>query len=509
MHELYPDKSKGDKLGAGHINRINDACRQVMGGFRGQYNSQSHGVPIGMPGHVEWVVEITRVVDASIGLYDCLPRYSLGGNNWQTDTDDEGGPYVLDISPTWKEQTTEAFAPYETSRVLRPTSALRVGDRVIAFWHLQREAFVATYLIIDGFIEFTLLSDIESQKAKARIDYWWGRDPVDDPDTDESSENNSPDRVMVYDTTDNFRRGLKDAKGLAIWNPVRRQYIIVVCQSKAGTIQGTMKTGLGVSSGSGGGITSSGGTSMGSSPGSGTEGSGSTTVIRGEAEITSYYGTQGDIQDPQGKYDSPEGRPKIIVYDPLGLFKRALTGAKFKAILDVISDRYNLVECQTKAGFVQFTTRAARRERTSGGECGTLADSWEVEVTRYWGTQQDIQNPCPGGERLLVYDFIGHFPWPSDGGKGLAVLDVEQDKYIVTSCTQRAFMGSGTLPYDFPEDHSYFNAQLSPNTPPPFDGEIGKVDIYNVHGWAGVAGQSFDAKWNQTLCRWEMSQVTC
>lgn len=136
----FPDKKQGDKLGASHINALNDVAKQIFYNQPGSNVSGYKGMmSTGGPWHQGLFIVTTdhgdEVSDESSSSasgdelpcgtrFEIQPRYfDQDSNSWLTDEND--GPYCLDAS---------AFG-----------NELEVGDIVVAFWDEQRDSYVAIY----------------------------------------------------------------------------------------------------------------------------------------------------------------------------------------------------------------------------------------------------------------------------------------------------------------------------------------------------------------------------
>lgn len=137
------------------------------------------------------------------------------------------------------------------------------------------------------------------------------------------------------------------------------------------------------------------------------------------------------------------------LYDPAGLFKRALSGAKFvarrnnRAGADDANGgssgnprgRYEAVECQTKAGFVSGTLT-----QTRFGPGAPPGNIWKIQVTdgSWWGSQQDVQDPRDQNGQVSVYFEFWEFPYAYAGAQGTYAYDAESDLYYPVEVDQMA-----------------------------------------------------------------------
>jgi len=226
-----------------------------------------------------------------------------------------------------------------------------------------------------GWIKFSLNGVLSGGSASAAVtDYGGSQQDVQNPGTE----------VTVHDGAGLFTRAIGSCIGLAFYDAVDDEYVVVECQSKAGWIEFTLTADLGSSA----------------------------TCTQDD-----YGGSQQDVFDPTA----------TTVFDPHGLFTAAVSGCKGVALYDAIEDQYNVVECQTKAGWIRFQLREDMGETTAN-----LADA---DVTEYGGSQNDIYDP---GSTVDVYDEAGNFPNAIDDARGDAIWDETEGRYRVVHCQQQA-----------------------------------------------------------------------
>ena len=136
MREIFPQKRKGDSLGAGHVNRLSDVAtrfsrsrpgtnqygRHSDGGFYSA--SLSPGLQLPLIVSALSTTAVTGVTDANDSGYYLVKQryYNFDTNAWVTD---DSGQWVLDAT----EGSGELLA---------------VGDKVTGFWTDQRGAFLLT-----------------------------------------------------------------------------------------------------------------------------------------------------------------------------------------------------------------------------------------------------------------------------------------------------------------------------------------------------------------------------
>lgn len=217
------------------------------------------------------------------------------------------------------------------------------------------------------FIEFTLTSDMTAGAATTTIDQWWGTDEPTSP-------------TVVNDRQGLFTRALTGAKGIAVLDTNDNLFIVLECQSKAGAVAMTLAADM--------------------------------TTNEANSTVNDFWGSQQDVQSPGAS---------VTVYDAQGLFKRALDGAKGEAIYDAIDDRYRVVECQSKAGWIAVTL-----DENVGA---TAAGEAAVTIDAFHGTQQDVQDPA--AESFVAYSLEGISDGLVAGDKTVALYSSEEDKYYL------------------------------------------------------------------------------
>lgn len=250
------------------------------------------------------------------------------------------------------------------------------------------------------YIEFALTENMGATTAHAANasitgsdgDYWDGKNP----------DAGTPD-VVVYDDRHLFDRALNGAKGLAVWDEIEDHYQIVECETKAGLIRATV-----------GSDTLSSGEALGNASG---------------FSLTASSGTQQDIQ-------APTADATLKLRDDDSLFKRALSGAKTISIFDVVNNRYVVVESQSQAGWIKFTTT---------GTFSGSPSSASASFNNVGGTQQDTQSPGSSG---TVVDLMGIYSRAPSGSIGLAVYDNVNDRYVVIVIQNMAGFVYATLNED-------------------------------------------------------------
>jgi hypothetical protein len=217
------------------------------------------------------------------------------------------------------------------------------------------------------FIEFTLTANMTAGSATATIDQWWGTNQPTSPTT-------------VHDRQGLFTRALTGAKGIAVLDTNDNLFIVLECQSKAGAVAMTLAADM--------------------------------TTNEANSTVNDFWGSQQDVQNPGSS---------VIVYDAQGLFKRALDGAKGEAIYDAIDDRYRVVECQSKAGWIAVTL-----DENVGA---TAAGEAAVTIDAFHGTQQDVQDPA--AESFVAFSLEGISDGLVSGDKTVALYSSEEDKYYL------------------------------------------------------------------------------
>lgn len=194
--------------------------------------------------------------------------------------------------------------PGYSVRVVDPQGLFRYarsGAKGIAIYDEKRKF----YVIIEcqtkaGWVRGTLTSDLNGGEATANISQSGG--------TQQDTQAPSADGFKVYDPSGLFRRARNGAQYKAIFDQPLNRYVLFECQTKAGWVNFRLTGDVG----------------------------GSENLA--SAVITSFGGTQQDVQDPA------DGTP-FFVYDDTGLFPQARNGAVGKAIYNSVLDRYYIVSC--------------------------------------------------------------------------------------------------------------------------------------------------------------------
>lgn len=201
------------------------------------------------------------------------------------------------------------------------------------------------------------------------------------------------------------------------------------------------------------------------------------------------------------------------LYDPEEMFRWMLPGAKFMARRNdkegdgsppdpsVPDGRYEIVEGETKAGWIYFKLKEDR-------ETGTPAPEAEVEVDLldYGGTQQDIQEPTE--DPLMVTFRAGWYPHALDGAEGFAVLNARDGKYYVVLCDQRALLFESYLDGAMcPGDNATIE-DAEPMTYFPFSQDDDTIEgVLNTMDLAGLDSDYFVFGWNESVNDWLAIQV--
>ena len=136
MREDFPIKSKGDALGAGHVNRLSSVARRFSrsrpgnnqygrhsdGGFYS--SSLSPGLQLPLIVSALSTTAVTGVADADDSGYYLVKQryYDFDTSAWVTD---DSGQWIIDATEGSGEQ-------------------LAVGDKITGFWTDQRGAFMLT-----------------------------------------------------------------------------------------------------------------------------------------------------------------------------------------------------------------------------------------------------------------------------------------------------------------------------------------------------------------------------
>jgi hypothetical protein len=193
--------------------------------------------------------------------------------------------------------------------------------------------------------------------------------------------------------------------------------------------------------------------------------------------------------------DGVDPGPTLTVYDPRGLFVRGLTDAKGVAFYDARDGRWEVIECQSKAGWILFTLTG---NVSSGAATATVND--------YGGSQQDVQNP---GSSVTVYDDANLFFRALAGAVGEGVYDAIEDKYRILCCQTKAkeihFSLASTLAAsDTSQPNCSVDASYQGQSPG------GTVTIYNTCGmFAGPAGTCGMAQYDDVSDKYWIKQLKC
>lgn len=238
------------------------------------------------------------------------------------------------------------------------------------------------------FIKFKLSSQLKYNAASvgaSQVENWDGRTP---PVGSVTVYNTETDLAGTYQFW-----GPSDAVGYAVFDDKLGRYRIIWLETQAKYIEFTL------ASATAGTAAFSAGTATGA------------TVNNWWDGKKFWGGTTRDIQDPQG------------------LFVRALQGgkgiARWNEAYDGGNGGYEAIECQSKAGWIDFTLTTGFSSLISTG----------ATVNDYGGSQQDVQNP---GSAVSVHDDQSLFVGKTTGDKGRAIYDAVEDKYRIVT------MKSGT-----------------------------------------------------------------
>ncbi len=162
--ETFPDKQEGDILGAGHVNKLNRVARDFTSMFGGGFGFTKEGQQANLPPFIEMPIEvITLSCDGDDDLVEIRPLYyDFDDSKWKRN--DEAGPYCLD--PT----------VYGDTSTDPPSGILDlvIGDRLAAFWDVQRFMFLPINATPAGCdtIHFTIISaDCVLKTALVQIDF--------------------------------------------------------------------------------------------------------------------------------------------------------------------------------------------------------------------------------------------------------------------------------------------------------------------------------------------------
>ena len=236
------------------------------------------------------------------------------------------------------------------------------------------------------FIKFKLTSQLKYNAASvgaSQVENWDGRTP---PVGSVTVYNTETDAAGVYQFY-----GPSNAVGYAVFDDKLGRYRIIWLETQAKKIEFTL------ASATAGTAAFSAGTSV--SP----------------ATVNNYW-------------DGKNPGSTVTLQDPQGLFVRALQGGKGIAIwneqYDSGNGAYEVIECQSKAGWIKFTITSSDLATTDASKSGQTVDS-------YGGSQQDVQNP---GTTVTIYNMAASSNYLFEGvvgHKGMALYNAADDKYNI------------------------------------------------------------------------------
>jgi len=181
---ILPDKKEHDRLGAGHVNTLNRAARQVLAKNIGNYGfGGPEGSFSGLPPFVQQQCQIV----------------ALGFNTTDDSGDSSGSPLQDDLYTIrfyyWDQDSLSWKVDYRGEGYLLDDklqqSNYSVGDKVTAYWDAQRNAFCPIKggggsNLINGIVHACLTEGY----YEVEISEWTGRTP-DQESGDQSSGANS------------------------------------------------------------------------------------------------------------------------------------------------------------------------------------------------------------------------------------------------------------------------------------------------------------------------------
>jgi hypothetical protein len=190
------------------------------------------------------------------------------------------------------------------------------------------------------------------------------------------------------------------------------------------------------------------------------------------------------------------GAETVAVYDHQNLFVAARTGAKGIATWDSTRERYVVIECQSKAGWIRGTLNAAF----------TAGASAAASVLDYGGSQQDVQDP---GSTLTVYDAGGCWPRARSGAKFHAIYDAIEDKYVVVWCEQICITGKAELGVDMCATGSGTITNFTVTSPAPFNLAPTSLptSVLNPYEHRGQATDVVWLAWDNSVSDWVIIDV--
>lgn len=231
-------------------------------------------------------------------------------------------------------------------------------------------------------------------------------------------------------------------------------------------------------------------------------------------------------------YDGKSPGTTQTVYDPAGLFKRALTGAKFTARRNNRAGaddtnggtsgnprgRYEVIECQSKAGHISGRLMLPRFAYGPTYPQGTYVPAvdgiYEVQVADgdWWGAQQDVQDPRDANGRVRVFFEGWEYPFAPAGAWGVYSYDAERDLYYPDEVDQMALAIRFTLLNNLcgaitPAQPGAIGASFSSMSPYPFsvfpDNAV-QVPIANSMVHQGETGDLIFAKFDASAKQYEI-----
>lgn len=161
--EIFPDVQKGDKLGASHVNNLNQVARRISGMGGGSFTASSSGQTANQAPFMQRVVKITRVRfepsdeddesndssgESSNSSFSSSSSASTSSSVSSSTTISSDLRRYYDVQPmyydfsdrTWKPNTDEGEFELDASAF---EGVFEVDDVVEAWWDQQREAYIS------------------------------------------------------------------------------------------------------------------------------------------------------------------------------------------------------------------------------------------------------------------------------------------------------------------------------------------------------------------------------
>lgn len=329
-----------------------------------------------------------------------------------------------------------------------------VGHRGWCVFDPDREEFTGgagtypLYLIVEvegyaRWLQVVLTSDMVANTATADIvdgDKYWGGYP----------NPRSPGSVTIYDPLQKWVGALVGEKNFVVWDERRQQYIVIAPPQSTDGIsmhRFTLTEDLTLA-----------GTSAAATVDppdiaavvwdtqlqwEGLTGAEGWAVLMQDSGLYEIIAMEGPARFVRGlsagggwasgltlsDYWGSPHRPQqvdstVATEDPGGLFSRSLSGAKAIGVWNEGTQKYLIVESQSKAGLVEASTGPVVHPTIGTGT-----------VNEYAGTQQDVQNP---GGLVSVINPLSKWLDSPGGRSELAIFDAINNRYWMVAAQEHA-----------------------------------------------------------------------